>query len=542
MTTDPTTPLSAQLIELEQQAARLEHHESVIANLNQEIEQLQQQKADAMRALTVSLSARDRLGSIGAIIAPLLKVETAAQATHAAAASAVAAVDHLGKVAADAQDFDTGIIDVPPALDLPAQTAGPLPAPTGSHEQLDGTTPAVTVAAPAPQPVAAAPAPRTDVSVPGLEAVEASDLPNRLQILLYVARHPGATATEVIEHTGLPKGTVGSTLSVYATQRLIAREGTPYGHRATSSGVQVLLDHVGGMTDSPDSAVQDAAHGEESDQSSGAAPEPSGPERPEPAPAPVAPARPDPESVDGRALAYLDARGPSVIPPIAAHLNVTNGLAGMALHRLLVKGLVERISEDQPYVYRVPGDTRPQVQFEQVAAKKSEAPRQPGSGLIAPDEILSQRVKNCEVVKAALTEAGKAMTENDLIKVTGLALSHLRTAVQMLTDDNVIVRKDDSGYGVRATYRLEDITSEIPMPNADHLSDLGRKVEQVLLLVTDRGGKESITNLAVAAYVSRDDVVEALGVLHYHQSRLRWTRVGSLLLFQATPAADEVAA
>lgn len=491
-----TTPLSAQLATLEQQAARLTHHEAVIANLNQEIEELQQQKADAMRALTVSLSARDRLGSIGAIIAPLLNIHTGTDPAQV-----------------DAQQ------EAQPTLDLPTMPAEPVE---------------VLMTEPAP----ADPTPRTDVSAPGLEHIQASDLPNRLQILLFVARHPGATAVEIIEQTALPKGTVGSTLSVYATQRLIAREGTPYRHRATSSGVKVLLDYADTMAQTPDSDTEDS---EEPGQPSNAAPAAVTPE-PAPAPVPAAPARPDTGSVDGRALAYLAARGPSVIPPIAAHLNVTNGLAGMSLHRLLVKGLVERINEDQPYVYRVPGDTRPQVQFEQVPAKKPEAPRQPGSGVIAPTEILEQRVKNCAVVKTALTKAGRAMTENDLIKATGLALSHLRTAVQMLTDDNVIVREDGSGYGVRATYRLEDITSEIPMPKADHLTDLGRKVEQVLLQVTDRGGKESITNLAVAAYVSREDVVEALGVLHYHQSRLRWTRVGSLLLFQVAPAADEVAA
>lgn len=537
MTTPDTTPLSAQLIELEQQAARLEHHEAVIANLNQEIEELQQQKADAMRALTVSLSARDRLGSISAIIAPFLHIHTGADAAQVATRTVnaadyfdgVAPVHHVSDVAAQADTQQ----EAQPTPDLPTLPVEPVPVPTWVETPTQITTePAEVLAAPAP----ADPTPRTDVSAPDLEHIEASDLPNRLQILLFVARHPGATAVEIIEQTALPKGTVGSTLSVYATQRLIAREGTPYRHRATSSGVKVLLDYADTMAQTPDSDTEDS---EEPGQPNSAAPEAV---TPEPAPAPAAPARPDPESVDGRALAYLDARGPSVIPPIAAHLNVTNGLAGMSLHRLLVKGLVERINEDQPYVYRVPGDTRPQVQFEQVPAKKSEAPRQPGSGVIAPTEILEQRVKNCAVVKTALTEAGKAMTENDLIKVTGLALSHLRTAVQMLTDDNVIVREDGSGFGVRATYRLEDITSEIPMPQADHLTDLGRKVEQVLLQVTDRGGKESITNLAVAAYVSREDVVEALGVLHYHQSRLRWTRVGSLLLFQVAPAADEVAA
>ncbi|WP_058980160.1 MarR family transcriptional regulator [Deinococcus grandis] len=535
MTTPDTTPLSAQLIELEQQAARLEHHEAVIANLNQEIEELQQKKADAMRALTVSLSARDRLGSIGAIIAPFLHIHTGADAAQVATRTVnaadyfdgVAPMHHVSDVAAQADTQQ----EAQPTQDLPTLPVEPVPVPTWVETPTQVTTePAEVLAAPA------VPTPRTDVSAPGLEHIEASDLPNRLQILLFVARHPGATAVEIIEQTALPKGTVGSTLSVYATQRLIAREGTPYRHRATSSGVKVLLDYADTMAQTPDSDTEDS---EEPGQPSSADPEAV---TPEPAPAPAAPARPDPESVDGRALAYLDARGPSVIPPIAAHLNVTNGLAGMSLHRLLVKGLVERINEDQPYVYRVPGDTRPQVQFEQVPAKKPEAPRQPGSGVIAPTEILEQRVKNCAVVKTALTEAGKAMTENDLIKATGLALSHLRTAVQMLTDDNVIVREDGSGFGVRATYRLEDITSEIPMPQADHLTDLGRKVEQVLLLVTDRGGKESITNLAVAAYVSREDVVEALGVLHYHQSRLRWTRVGSLLLFQVAPAADEVAA
>lgn len=534
MTLDITTPLSAQLIELEQQAARLEHHEAVIANLDSEILDLRIKRDDAMRALTVSLSARDRLGSIGAIIAPLLTAQAGAHVTHEAAASTVASVDHFGEMAA-AQDLNTGPTSAQPKLDMPAQMAEPLPTPTHVSEQ----TAKVNVAPQAPtlEPETATSDPRTDVSVLGLEHIEASELPNRLKILLFVAQHPGVTAIEVIERTGLPKGTVGSTLSVYATRRLIAREGTPNGHRATSSGVKMLLDYVGNMTESPNG---DTESGEEPDQASAAAPDTDTPEHPAPAPTPAAPARPDPESVDGRALAYLDAQGPAAIPPIAAHLNVTNGLAGMTLHRLLVKGLVERVNEDQPYVYHVPSDTRPQVA--QAAAKKTEAPRQPGSGVIAPAEILSRRVKNCEVVKAALTESGKSMTENDLIKVTGLALSHLRTAVQMLTDDNVIVREDGSGYGVRATYRLEDITSEIPMPHADHLSDLGRKVEQVLLLVTDRGGKESITNLAVAAYVSRDDVLEALGVLHYYQSRLRWMRVGSLLLFQAVPESDEAAA
>lgn len=545
----PTTPLSAQLIELEQQAARLEHHEATIATLDSEILELQTKRDDAMRALTVSLSARDRLGSIGAIIAPLLTIRADVHVMPSAVTSAAEPPVEVAAAPVTDHQQDAPVEGLPdddqPEVHLPDTSSAVLP--------------------------------QRDVTFPADLALTAQN-----RILIHLWDEGAATAAALSATLDINPSTTASRLSKMTSEGITSRSSdVPALYSITGSGMTLLRTLSGNQTPSADAPN---AAAEPEPEPASAASEPVTPEidqvtelpkepeaaapavhdpepeldptpepavqqdvpvaEPDPQEEPSGPTRPD--GLDGRVLAYLEDKGPATIPPIAAFLNFSGGPIGAALYRLHQSGLIERLTDTQPFLWRMPGDTREQVPWppvrKEVTAKKPEAPRQHGSGEIMPTELLKQRAKNCKAVKKALAAHKKPMTENDLLKATGLVISHLRTAVQMLTADNVVVREDGSGFGVRATYRLEDIKADIPEPNADHLTDLGRKVERILLDITDRGGKESIPNLAVLACMAREDVVEALGVLHYHQSRLRWIRVGSLLLFQAVPAADEVAA
>ncbi|GGR62705.1 hypothetical protein GCM10008959_25930 [Deinococcus seoulensis] len=376
----------------------------------------------------------------------------------------------------------------------PAQ-ADPAPTPDGLTD-LIGTLEPVTVtpqepAAPvvaAPEPEAQpTPAPLAEMSEPAptntLDLVFPAefDLSKRARVFLDVLQHPGTTSSSILARTGFKSGPVGGILNAGMQALQIRREGLAgqYTHTLTPSGVAYLRElHAYALTQ---------VEGQDEEEPT---PEP----EPDPDPTPSS-ARPRPEtSTQARKAAAPPAR--KAAKPAA----------------------------------------RAQVRTPPPAAEPD-----PVSGVspISQEELKARVRENAAKVSAVLGK--KPMTETDLrAKLPAMQLSHLRAALGYLEEAGTLRRVPGPTPASRVAYARD--TLELPAPQRDHLTAGGRVVEAHLTRVTDRSERDTISNMVTVTGLPREEVEEALAVLHA-QGRLRWSRTGMLQHFTLAPArADGVAA
>lgn len=341
-----------------------------------------------------------------------------------------------------------------------------------------------------------APAPLTETSEPAitntLDLVFAAgfELTKRATVFLDIYRHPGTTSSSILARTGFKSGSVGSILNAGMQALQIHREGLPgqYTHTLTPSGVAYLRElHAHALTQAEGQDEQAPAVPPEPEQPAAQAPEPEA--APEPTPGS---ARPRPE---------VPAQARKAAAPAAR--------------------------AEKPAV-------RAQVHNPPLTAEL-----EPVTNLISQEELKARLRENAEAVRAVLGK--KPMTELDLrAKLPDMQLSHLRAALGYLEEAGTVRRVPGPTPASRAAYALDAL--ELPAPTLDHLTAEGLMVEAHLAEITDRSGRDTASNMALKLGLPREQVEEALAVLHA-QGRLRWSRTGMLLHFTLAPAkADEVAA
>ncbi|GGS36852.1 hypothetical protein [Deinococcus knuensis] len=228
---------------------------------------------------------------------------------------------------------------------------------------------------------------------------------------------------------------------------------------------------------------------------------------------------------------------------IAAHLGMLPGPAGATIANLVKHGYITQTGTT-PRVIQIPGDTRPITHAAPTARKAGEAPPVPepdpvsGVSPITQEELKARIRENAGQVRAVLSK--EPMTELDLrARLPDMTLSHLRAALGHLEGAGTVCRVPGPTPASRAAYALDEL--ELPAPQRSHLTAEGRMVEAHLTQVTDRSERDTASNMALKLGLPREQIEEALAVLHA-QGRLRWSRTGMLLHFTLVTAAAEVAA
>lgn len=544
--------LSARMAVLEGRADLIEGLRAEIDEHEATIRDAKVRRDVAVSRLSIALHAADLLRDIEYSIAPLLGMANRAHLlTPAPAVSATP--DGLSDLIGTLEPV-TATPTVPVPTERPEEPAVPVIAAQEPEAQPE--------LAPVPDPVtemsepAAQPAPEPVVITNTLDLVFPAgfELTTRAVVYLDVLAHPGATLAEIAARTDLLTATVGGVIRRGMTCLDFSRAGTPSQHTITEGGVRYLRQfHAYAVAQAEDEGASSEPSSEKprSDEPETAAAVLESPEEPvaeAPAPAPepepvreAAPAKLVPGSAQARALDFLRAQGPATAPVIAAHLGMPPGPAGAVISHLTKAGHVIHTDTD-PKLILIPGDTRPAAQLTKKAAEAPVAAEpDPVSG-VSPltQEDLKTRVReNAAQVYAVL--GAKPMTELDLrAKLPDMQLSHLRAALGYLEEAGTVRRVPGPTPASRAAYARD--TLELPAPTLDHLTAEGRMVEAHLVQVTDRSERDTVSNMSLKLGLPREEVEEALAVLHA-QGRLRWSRTGMLLHFTLAPAqADEVAA
>jgi GntR family transcriptional repressor for pyruvate dehydrogenase complex len=272
-----------------------------------------------------------------------------------------------------------------------------------------------------------------------------------------------------------------------------------------------------------------------------------------PAPKPETPSRAAalPNDRAHRALLLLDQHGPQTIGGLHGHMDVDFSVT--TLQRLLVAlekdGLVEA-TQTSDHTHQVTLTSAGRVRLAAYASGKIEPALSPKPGKRAPvaEQITSFRpapdqaalnatMRANAALVLGLLEPGQEYVETDLVKTTGLALSHLRMALGNLQATGQLQRLDK--VGTRAMYRLEQL--DLPAPNGDTLTPEGERVAMHLAHVTARSASDTAVNIATGLQLARADVDQVLAVLNA-QGRLAYTRVGNIVMYTLRDASSEHAA
>lgn len=427
------------------------------------------------------------------------------------------------------------------------------------------STPEPVIVAPEPEPV---PAHVAELSEPvavtntlDLVFPEDFELGNQARTYLDIGAHPGATLSDLLERTGLARGSVSGVLTKGVSALRLCRVGTPSQYTLTDSGVSYLRQlHAYAVSqaaqvreDSPEDPAEDhpePAAEVESPEVLAPAPDPEPVHKKNPArtvkAAPVQPVKAVPAqptgpaagSAQARALDFLREHGPTTPQGLAAHLSMPRLPTGAVISQLVKHGYATQADTD-PRLVSIPGDTRPPAKPAQQAAAGPSVTLTSSSDAGSPSqEELKARVReNAEAVRAVLSK--KPVTEQDLrAKLPDMQLSHLRAALGYLEETGTVRRVPGPTPASRVAYALDAL--DLPAPTLDHLTAEGRMVEAHLAQVTDRSERDTASNMALKLGLPREQVEEALAVLHA-QGRLRWSRTGMLVHYSLTTA-GEVAA
>ncbi|MCD0164593.1 MarR family winged helix-turn-helix transcriptional regulator [Deinococcus sp. 12RED42] len=474
----------------------------------------------------------------------------AAQARRDIATSRLTAAMHAADLLRDIE------YSIAPLLGLAnrAAPAEPNPAPDGLTDLIDTLEPVTVTPEPDVQP---APEPVTVTNTLGLVFPKDFELGNQARTYLDISAHPGATLSDILERTGLARGSVSGVLTKGVSALRLSRVGAPSQYTLTESGISYLRQlHAYAMSQT---AQAEEVSPEEGEDHSEPAAEVESPEVPAPAPDPepvrkknparavkaapaqpvkAVPAGPTAGSAQARALDFLREHGPTTPQGLAAHLGMPRLPTGAVISQLVKHGYATQTDTDPRFVL-IPGDTRlPAKPAHQVTAAGPETDS--GTNLLSQEELKARVRENAQAVREVLGK--KPMTELDLrAKLPDMQLSHLRAALGYLEEAGTLRRVPGPTPASRAAYALDAL--DLPAPTLDHLTAEGRMVEAHLAQITDRSERDTASNMALKLGLPREQVEEALSVLHA-QGRLRWSRTGMLLHFTLAPAqADsEVAA
>ncbi|UQN10307.1 MarR family winged helix-turn-helix transcriptional regulator [Deinococcus sp. QL22] len=267
-------------------------------------------------------------------------------------------------------------------------------------------------------------------------------------------------------------------------------------------------------------------------------------------PEPAARSVPLPSDRTHRALLLLDLHGPQSHRGLHGYMDVDFSIT--TLQRLLTaleeEGLVEMTPSQTVTTVSLTPLGRARLAAYASGEIKPALPPKPGKKAQVVEQVTSFRSTpsqedlnitmraNAALVLGVL-EAGQAYVETDLVKATGLALSHLRMALGNLQATGEVQRLD--GVGTRAMYRLEQL--DLPEPEGDTLTPEGERVAAHLAHVTARSASDTATNIATGLRLPRVEVDQALAVLNA-QGRLAYTRIANLVTYTLRNAAAEAAA
>ncbi|OWL98924.1 hypothetical protein CBQ26_00925 [Deinococcus indicus] len=506
------------------------------------------------------------------------------------AASRLSVALHAADLLRDIEHSIAPLLGTARRTHLPSGTTAASPAPDGLASLIDTLEP-VTIT-PELEP---APAQVTELSEPDVQpspepvAVTNTldlvfpagfELTARAVVYLDVLAHPGATLPEITDRTALLSKTVNGVLSRGTACLDFSRVGAPSQYTLTDSGVSYLRQlHAYAVSqttqaeeDSPEepeevdpeptvealespevpaeevAATQEPAVETPVEENPAPAPDPvrekesikavKGAPTKRAKPAPAQPTEPTAGSAQARALDFLREHGPATPQGLAAHLGMPRLPTGAVISQLVKHGYATQTDTD-PRLILIPGDTRlPAKPAQQAAAGPSVTLTAPAdAGSPSQEELKARLRENAEAVRAVLGK--KPMTELDLrAKLPDMNLSHLRAALGYLEEGGTVRRVPGPTPASRAAYALDEL--DLPAPTLDHLTAEGRMVEVHLAQVTDRSERDTASNMALKLGLPREQVEEALAVLHA-QGRLRWSRTGMLVHYSLTTA-GEVAA
>lgn len=505
------------------------------------------------------------------------------------AASRLSVALHAADLLRDIEHSIAPLLGMARRTDLPSGTTAASSAPVGLASLIDTLEP-VTIT-PELEP---APAQVTELSEPDVQPTPEPvavtntldlvfpagfELTARAVVYLDVLAHPGATLPEITGRTALLSKTVNGVLSRGTACLDFSRVGAPSQYTLTDGGVSYLRqlrayainqtsqaeedspeepeevdpEPTAEALESPDVPAEELAATQEPAVETPVEENPAPAPDPEPVrkkestkavkaaptkqakPAPTQPTEPTAGSAQARALDFLREHGPATPQGLAAHLGMPRLPTGAVISQLVKHGYATQTDTD-PRLILIPGDTRlPAKPAQQAAAAGPETDS--GTNLISQEELKARVRENAEAVRAVLGK--KPMTELDLrAKLPDMNLSHLRAALGYLEEAGAVRRVPGPTPASRAAYALDAL--DLPAPTLDHLTAEGRMVEAHLAQVTDRSERDTASNMALKLGLPREQVEEALSVLHA-QGRLRWSRTGMLVHYSLTTA-DEVAA
>lgn len=493
------------------------------------------------------------------------------------AASRLSVALHAADLLRDIEYSIAPLLGMARGASLPTVTQTANPTPDGLTD-LIGTLEPVTIT---PEPdVQSAPEPVAVTNTLDLVFPEDFELGNQARTYLDISAHPGATLSDILERTGLARGSVSGVLTKGVSALRLSRVGTPSQYTLADGGISYLRQlHAYAVSQTAQAEEVSPEQPEEVDPEPAAealeslevpaeeaaatqepvvetpveedpapAPDPETVRKKEPTrrakPAPAQPAgpmagsaqptEPTAGSAQARALDFLREHGPTTPQGLAAHLGMPRLPTGAVISQLVKHGYATQTDTD-PRLILIPGDTRRPAKTAQQASAGPET--NSGANLISQEELKARLRENAEAVRKVLGK--KPMTELDLrAKLPDMQLSHLRAALGYLEEAGTVRRVPGPTPASRAAYALDAL--DLPAPTLDHLTAEGRMVEAHLAQVTDRSERDTASNMALKLGLPREQVEEALAVLHA-QGRLRWSRTGMLVHYSLTTA-GEVAA